>query len=82
MTPAVKIYRNARGEWLPHDVDMHYGRPARLEDALERVRQGGTVFVQVEDASRVLEVAKGAGDSTVSEIKSGKRYKHVVRPED
>ncbi len=82
MTPAVRIYRDGRGEWQTHAVSLNYSRPARLEDALERVRRGGTVFVQVEDASRVLEVAKGAGDSTVSEIKSGKRYKHVVRPED
>ena len=82
MTPAVKIYRNARGEWLPHDVQLNYSRPAHLDDACAKVREGRTVFVAPEDAEKVLEVAKGAGDSTVSEIKSGKRYKHVVRPED
>ena len=61
MTPAVRIYRNARGEWLPHDVQLNYSRPARLEDALERVRRGGTVFVQPEDKEKVLEAARGAG---------------------
>ncbi len=65
MTPAVRIYRDGRGEWQTHAVSLNYSRPARLEDALERVRRGGTVFVQVEDASRVLEVAKGAGDATL-----------------
>lgn len=60
---AVKIYRNARGEWQTHAVSLNYSRPARLEDALERVRRGRTVFVQPEDADVVLEAAKGAGDS-------------------
>jgi hypothetical protein len=58
MTPAVKIYRNARGEWLPHNVLLNYSPTARLEDALERVRQGGTVFVQPDDAEQVLAAAR------------------------
>ena len=63
MTPAVRIYRNARGEWLPHNVELHYSRPARLDDACAKVREGKTVFVALEDAGAVLEAAKGAGDS-------------------
>ena len=63
MTPAVKIYRNAKGEWLPHDVQLHYSRPARLDDACAKVREGRTVFVAPEDADAVIEAAKGAGDS-------------------
>lgn len=62
MTPAVKIYRDGHGNWQTHDVQLHYSRPARLEDALERVRRGGTVFVQPDDAVRVLEAARGAGE--------------------
>ena len=63
MTPAVRIHRDARGEWQPHDVLLNYSRPQPLAVALERVRRGGTVFVQPDDAARVLEAARGAGDS-------------------
>lgn len=58
MTPAVRIYRDGRGEWQTHAVSLNYSRPARLEDALERVRQGGTVFVQPDDAEQVLAAAR------------------------
>lgn len=58
MTPAVKIHRDARGEWQPHDVLLHYSRPQPLAVALERVRRGGTVFVQPDDAEQVLAAAR------------------------
>ena len=61
VTPAVRIYRDGRGEWQTHAVSLNYSRPARLEDACAKVREGRTVFVAPEDAENVLEAAKGAG---------------------
>ena len=63
MTPAVRIYRDGRGNWQTHDVQLHYSRPTRLDDACAKVRQGRTVFVLPEDADAVLEAVKEAGDS-------------------
>lgn len=59
MTPAVKIYRDARGVWQRHDVQLNYSRPARLDDALARVGQGKTVFVAPDDAAAVLGAVNG-----------------------
>ena len=59
MTPAVRIYRDGRGEWQTHAVQLHYSRPTRLDDACAKVRQGRTVFVAPGDAGAVLDAARG-----------------------
>ena len=58
MTPAVRIYRDGKGQWLRHDVTLHYSRPQARDVAMARVRDGKTVFVRVEDAAAVLEAAR------------------------
>ena len=59
MTPAVKIHQDARGQWSAHPVQLNYSSPARLDVALDKVRQGKTVFVQPDDAAAVLAAARG-----------------------
>ena len=58
MTPAVRIHRDGRGQWSAHPVTLNYSSPARLDEALGKVRQGKTVFVQPEDAAAVLDAAR------------------------
>ena len=59
MTPAVKIHQDARGQWSAHPVQLNYSSPARLDVALDKVRQGRTVFVSEADADAVLSAARG-----------------------
>ena len=65
MTPAVRIHRDGRGQWSAHPVTLRYSSPARLDEALGKVRQGKTAFVQPDDAAAVLDAARegvGSGE--------------------
>ena len=59
MTPAVRIHRDGRGQWSAHPVTLNYSAPQPLDVALDKVREGRTVFVQPEDAAAVLDAARG-----------------------
>ena len=61
MTPAVRIYRDGKGVWLRHDVQLHYSRPQPLDVAMAKVRDGRTVFVVPEDAETVMAAVKEEG---------------------
>lgn len=61
MTPAVRIHQDARGQWSAHQVQLNYSSPVRLDVALDKVRQGRTVFVSEDDADAVLSAARGMG---------------------
>ena len=59
MTPAVRIHRDGRGQWSAHPVTLNYSAPQPLDVALDKVREGRTVFVAPDDAEKVLAVARG-----------------------
>ena len=66
VTPAVKIHQDARGQWQQHAVQLQYSAPQPLDVALDKVREGRTVFVQPEDAAAVLDAARegvGSGEA-------------------
>lgn len=58
MTAAVKIHRDARGEWSAHPVRLNYSAPLPLAAALGKVRTGRTVFVVEADVAAVLDAAR------------------------
>lgn len=59
LTPATRIAQGRNGKWYGLDVLMQYGRPVPLALALSRVSIGRTVFVEREDAGKVLEAVGG-----------------------
>lgn len=54
MTEATRICRSADGQWRAYDCLLQYSQPEPVDAAVERARQGKTVFVRREDARQVL----------------------------
>ncbi len=53
-TPAARIFRDAKGNLQALNVFLHYQKPLDPEPAIERVRNGKTVFVDRESVPIVL----------------------------
>lgn len=53
--PAARIGRRPKGDVYCIDVFLMYTRPQRVDVAIDRALQGGTVFVRREDAQAVVE---------------------------
>ena len=59
MTQASRICRAADGKWHSYDCLLRYSAPLPVDAAVERARQGRTVFVQREDVGQVLGMVQG-----------------------
>lgn len=54
MTEATRICKAADGKWHAYDCLLQYSTPEHVTAAVERARQGKTVFVRREDVQAVM----------------------------